>query len=192
MLTTTGKIHLGAFYPNDFFTQNCFYSGVMRYAEAAIMLGMDDNFRDCHSLFMVDYTYDGEKYGLAADFVFNEAGENSAAAKIDFLIDNPSLRLIASPRVEQIKYAWPGAIRIPRVCQESKNETELIIANSGVPEDMDILLVAAFTLGLNEVSTAWSLENFYTNNQYAWALRRAIRLHDLAAQVGISFDGVIE
>lgn len=192
MLTTTGKIHLGALYPNNHFTKNCFYNGVLRYVEAAIMLGMDDSFRDCHSMFMVDYSYDGKKYGLAAEFVFNEAGENSAAAKIDFLIDNPSLRLIASPRVEQVKYAWPGAIRIPFISQDSNGKTELIIANSGVPEDMDIILIAAFALGLNEINAAWSLENFYTNNQYAWALRRTTRLLVIARELEASWGQVVE
>ncbi|MFV0485012.1 MAG: hypothetical protein ACK5MU_02155 [Candidatus Saccharimonadales bacterium] len=166
-----GKILTKFIRPQGPFTAEQFYNGMRRYAQVAYIMGMDTSFRDCHSLFMADYSPDCKYYELAGEFVFNEEGANCAAAKINHLIDNPDMKCTVTPQMGDIRYMWPGAIRIPHIGMGG----ELIIANSGVPDDMDVTLIAAFAIGLNELDIEWSLEHFSDNNQYAWALRKAAR-----------------
>lgn len=167
--------------PQGCFTAEQYYNGMRRYAQVALVMGMDASFRDCHSRFLAYHSLGGKYSDLAGEFLFNEAGDNCARAKIEHLERNPGMKFTATPKIGDIRYMWPGVIEIPHIGTGEK----LTIANSGVPDDMDVTLIAAFAIGINELDSEWSLENFAENNQYAWALRRAARFIVIAGELDI-------
>lgn len=169
------------------FTEDQYFNGIRHYAQVALVLGMDAGYRSCHSRFLVNYTENGIDYGAVGEFVFNGAGDNRASEKIAHMHDNPEHNLVASPGIGDIRYEWPGVIRIPH-----STGAELILTNSGVPDYMDVLLIAAFAIGANEIDPDWSLKHFDTNNQYAWALRQAARFIIMAGELNLDYHAIID
>lgn len=184
-----GKIYstLLALPQNAVFTEDQYFSGIRRYAQVALVLGMDADFRGCHSRFLANYSESGINYGIVGEFELNKAGNNRAAEKITHMHNNPEHNLVASPGIGDIRYEWPGVIRLPH-----STGAELILANSGVPDYMDVLLIAAFAIGVNEIDPSWSLENFDENNQYAWSLRQAARLILIADELNFDYHTIID
>lgn len=175
-MVTNGIIRDISYDGDDYLSMQTFGIGIYCYAAAANVLGLDA--RD-HSRFLIDRVLSRRKqeYQKAAEFSWNESGENMAAEKIDYLIAHPELRLIADTGIGETRTMWPGAIRVPFFTGINKISPEIIIANSGVPAYLDVVLVAAFALGINAVDSRWGLDNFQLNRQYTLALRQAAHLY---------------
>jgi hypothetical protein len=181
--------------PNNLLSKQAFYNGILRYAQVSIIMGMSADFRGCHSRFLVDYSSHSSltQYHKSAEFIFNHAGDNLAAEKIDYLIAHPDIPFTTTPNIGETREVWPGAIRIPYLSTDDHiTDEEIILSNSGVPDDMDVILVAAFAKGINEIDPRFSLDNFHENNQYAWGFKRAKRFIFLATELDAVFLDVVE
>ena len=173
-----------------------FCNGIRRYAQVASLLGL--NSPNYHSKFIVICNSRAKSWLNTGGFILNRTDKNRAVQKAQYLINHPDLYLIPETQRGETRDEWPGAIRIfyqkiaTSEVQLHKPENTLIIANSGVPAFIDIMLIAAFTIGISEINPKWSLVTFYCDTQYATALRLAARHIILAAGSNTSYSSGIE
>ena len=199
MITSSGSIKDVYHNRESSLSQSALYNGIYRYTQVALVQGLGDAHRSHFLIGGITPAHTlPHAWETAGQFVWNETPQLLASRKVYFLLHHPEIALIPETNIGATREEQPAAIRLPLIDIRNPSEHEpgfwLILASSstGILTFADIMLIAAFAIGVNEVAPAWDLTPFNTDEQYAWALKSAARFIVFAEQLNANYKSSIQ
>jgi len=157
--------------PHSYLSTDAFNNGILRYTQVMIASGLAQPF---HGHCVISQLTN-RQWSPTAQFVWNKADATPA-------------HITRHPDLRQTREEQPNAVRV----SFTDSDRALTIAHSSVYAFQDILLIAAFYIGISEIENTISIYQFTDNDQHNNALQLAATLINLAKHLNANYSSCIE